>query len=155
MEELYTTFIAIISMVVTSISVIYQVKKQIRAEKKEFESWKKEQETTDINHNNELNNQKKEIDRHAEEIKKQASFNSSLEARVNNIEKDLIQSRLDVKNQIQLSMKEIIPLLEKSNKDYFEKFTTAMTHEKQLTKKELENIWNELGKKSNKRMLKK
>lgn len=157
--------VAILSMGITAWSTVHMVRKSVDEEKKENLNWKSKKDTTDTEQNKDIKKNSDDIKKNAEdvkaqelklqqEIKKREELEKRTQKEINEI-KEIIQSnRENLKEEIIKAIDNIGPQLKEQKKEIIDHINTAIAHNKELNDKEIKNIWNELDKKSTKRVKK-
>lgn len=157
--------VAILSMIITAWSTVHMVRKSVDEEKKENLNWKSKRETTDAEQNKDIKKNSDDIKKNAEdvkaqelklqqEIKKREELEKRTQKEISEI-KEIIQSnRENLKEDILKAIQGLEPQLKEQKQDIIKHIDTAIAHNKELNDKEIKNIWNELDKKSTKRVKK-
>ena len=150
--------IQIMILILTAIGLLITVHKGFKNERIKNEEWKTEREKTDDSQDNAIKQHSKEIKENAEEIKQNkielAKHKKEVDAKFLTVEKKIADNYSALMQATNDSIKELIPVIKERDNDLYEKLIISINHKDELTKKELENLKNELDKKTNRRVKK-
>ena len=153
-----TIIIAALAMAFTGWGVVHQVKESVKKEKKELQEWKTEREKTDDSQNNTLEQHNERIRGNAEKIKQNeidfAKHKKEVDAKFLTVEKKIADNYSALMQATNDSIKELIPVIKERDEELYNKLITAINSKDALDKEKLKAIWNELDKKTNRRVKK-